>query len=44
MEFMGKVSKMGDKLIIIIPKNYHKLIQKEKLVSGEVSVKVERVD
>ena len=42
MEFVGKVSKMGDKMIIIIPKNYHKIVEKEKLVS-EVQVNVKKI-
>jgi len=43
MEFVGKISKMGDKMIIIIPKNYHNLLKKDKLDSSEVSVKVDKV-
>ncbi len=31
MQIAVKISKMGDKLIIIIPKNYHKLIMKEEM-------------
>jgi|APSaa5957512535_1039671.scaffolds.fasta_scaffold81142_1 hypothetical protein len=43
MEFVGKISKMGDKLIIIIPKNYHNLSKKEHLESKEVFVSVTKV-
>lgn len=43
MEFVGKVSQMGDKMIIIIPKNYHDILKKEKLEKGVVSVKVDKV-
>jgi hypothetical protein len=41
MEFAGKISKMGDKLIIIVPKNYHKIVIKQKL--KDVMVKLEKI-
>lgn len=43
MEFIAKVVNMGDqKKVIIIPKNYWKLIEKEKLTE-EVRVKIEKL-
>ena len=43
MEFVTKVASMGDqKKIIIIPKNYWKLIEKEKLTE-EVRVKITKI-
>jgi hypothetical protein len=41
MEFAAKVTKMGDKIIIIIPKNYHKLIEKQDL--KDVIVTLEKI-
>ena len=41
MEFAGKISKMGDKLIIVIPKNYHKIVEKTDL--KEIMVKIEKI-
>jgi len=41
MQMAVKISKMGDKLIIIIPKNYHKLIDKEQL--KEVMMTLEKI-
>lgn len=43
MEFITKISNMGDqKKIVIIPKNYWELIKKEKL-SGSVRVTIEKI-
>jgi len=38
MQFAAKVSNMGDKIIIIIPKNYHTLIQKQGLKTVMVTL------
>jgi len=29
LKFVAKISKQGDKKIIIIPKNFHKMLEKE---------------
>ena len=43
MEFITEIAKMGDqKKIIIIPKSYWKLIEKEKL-TREVRVTITRI-
>lgn len=43
LEFVTKIARMGDeKRIIIIPKNYHKLIKKESL-DEEVRVTIEKI-
>lgn len=41
MKFVGKVAKMGDKLLIVIPKEHHK--EAEKLQGKHVTVDVELV-
>tara|TARA_R110002096_G_scaffold41770_2_gene112751 strand:- start:96 stop:221 length:126 start_codon:yes stop_codon:yes gene_type:complete len=41
MQIAVKISKMGDKLIIIIPKNYHKLITKEDM--KDVMITLEKI-
>jgi len=38
IEFVTQVSNMGDKKIIIIPKRYHKLLEKHKLLDSEISI------
>lgn len=40
VRFRAKVSRMGDKIHIIIPKSYHKDIEKGKLVDQFVDVEV----
>jgi len=41
MQFAAKVTKMGEKMIIIIPKNYHKLVQNQDL--KDVMVTLEKI-
>ena len=41
MKFVGKVSKMGDKLIVVIPKEHHK--DAEKLREKPVKVSLDEV-
>jgi hypothetical protein len=42
LEFITSIAKMGEKKIIIIPKDYHELIPKEKL-ERKVRVKIEKI-
>jgi len=43
VEFVTKVSNMGDKKIIIIPKHYHELLKKRNLLDDEISVTLEQI-
>ncbi|WP_299290187.1 hypothetical protein [Nitrosopumilus sp.] len=43
VEFVTKVSNMGDKKIIIIPKHYHELLKKRNLVDTEINVILENL-
>ncbi len=40
--FRAKISKMGDKIHIIIPKSYHRDIEKQKLCNEYVDVEVSK--
>lgn len=42
IEFKGNVSRMGDKIHIIIPKSYHRDIEKQNLVDEFVDVEVSK--
>jgi len=43
VEFVTKVSNMGDKKIIIIPKHYHELLKKRNLLGDEISITLEQI-
>ncbi|MCA9812678.1 MAG: hypothetical protein KC483_07430 [Nitrosarchaeum sp.] len=43
IELVTKISNMGDKKIIIIPKNYHELLKKRNLLDKEISVTLEQI-
>lgn len=43
VEFITKVSNMGDKKIIIIPKRYHKVLKKRNLSGTEVSITIKQI-
>ena len=43
IEIVTRVSNMGDKKIIIIPKHYHELLKKRNLLDKEISVTLEQL-
>lgn len=43
VEFVTKVSNMGDKKIIIIPKHYDELLKKRNLLGDEISITLEQI-
>jgi hypothetical protein len=38
VNFKAKITKMGDKLIIVIPKAYHKELEKKKLLGDFIDI------
>jgi hypothetical protein len=40
VKFRAKVSRMGDKIHIIIPKAYHRDVEKQKLVDEYVDIEL----
>ena len=43
IELVTKISNMGDKKIIIIPKSYHELLKKRNLLDKEISITLEQI-
>ncbi len=43
IELVTRISNMGEKKIIIIPKSYHELLKKRNLLDKEISVTLEQI-